>query len=222
MAMPRAHANSAASERPSALSVGCSQPVSRREHFHVLCLSNGLQAGKFPLPSFEGARAPMAAPRAHANPAASEDLRALAWLLPARPRSRKFPRFAPFQCVAGRKNSRPLFGAATRDAACGGRRARQGPRAQPFSRVRAPSRSTAPPAEDRLFSSRMRDERSPTDLPCDWATPPDGCRRRRTRIASHRSAKARIGSSDRTWTKSTITQIVFYGITKLIISGKDN
>ncbi len=56
MAMPRAHANSAASERPSALSVGCSQPVfGRREHFHVLCLFNGLQAGKFPLPSFEGA-----------------------------------------------------------------------------------------------------------------------------------------------------------------------
>ena len=46
----------AASERPSALSVGCSQPVfGRREHFHVLCLFNGLQAGKFPLPSFEGA-----------------------------------------------------------------------------------------------------------------------------------------------------------------------
>jgi hypothetical protein len=56
MAMPRAHANSAASERPSALSVGCSQRVfGRREHFHVSRLFNALQAGKFPLPPFEGA-----------------------------------------------------------------------------------------------------------------------------------------------------------------------
>ena len=140
MAMPRAHANSAASERPSALSVGCSQPVfGRREHFHVLCLFNGLQAGKFPLPSFEGA-ARVDRDRAGACKILrrAKSLHALVWLLPARPRpSREFPRFAPFQCVAGRKISRPLFGAETRDAPCGGRRARQGPRAQPFSRVRA-------------------------------------------------------------------------------------
>ena len=54
MAMPFAHANTAASERASALSVGCSNPVfGRREYFHVLRLFNALQAGKFPIPFSE-------------------------------------------------------------------------------------------------------------------------------------------------------------------------
>jgi hypothetical protein len=193
MAMPRVHANSAASERPSALSVGCSQPVfGHREHFHVLRLFNGLQAGKFPLPFFRGA------PRADGGAAGAykscgqrrASTPSFGCSQPRRRPSRKFPRFAPFQCVAGRKIPRRLFGAATRDPACGDRRAWLGPRAQSFSRVRAPSRSTAPPAEDRLFSSGMRDERSPTDFPGDRATPSDGCRRRRTRIASHRNVSA--------------------------------
>ena len=114
-AMPRAHANSAASEKPSALSVGCSQPVfGRREHFHVLRLFNGLQAGKFPLPSFEDAPARRWRRRGRMRVLRrAKSLRALVWLLPAPPRPSKISTFRAFSMRCRQENSRPLFGTAT-------------------------------------------------------------------------------------------------------------
>jgi len=134
MAMPFAYANTAASERASALSVGCSNPVfGRREYFHVLRLFNALQAGKFPIPFSE----PRAAMLRAAVGGRGRDL--------ARSRFREFAR----RC---------------------GRRRRQPKIARPH-----PECTTSV---------------HPRDLPGERATPSDRCRRRRARIAPHRSARA--------------------------------
>ena len=222
MAMPRAHANNAASERPSALSVGCSQPVfGRREHFHVLRLFNGLQAGKFPLPSFEGARARRWRRRGRMQILRrAKSLRALVWLLPARPRpSRKFPRFAPFQCVAGRKISRPLSEprpAMPRAAVGGGDLARS--RFREFGAVAV---NGAAGRRSPVLVGNAR--RAFTHRPP--LRQGDAVRRLSAEADADRVASKRKRMNDpqtEPGRRSTITQIVFYGMINVINSEKYN
>jgi hypothetical protein len=178
--------------RASAPSAGCSQLLlGRREYFHVLYLFNALQAGKFPMPFCQGAARRLRLRGRMQILRRAKSLGALGWLLAALPPPpRIFPRFAPFQRVAGKKISHPLFvdrAPRCRDAAVGGRGGSSRAAVSASSRAVAVDGAAGRRSPVLIGSARRAFTRRP---PCDRATPSDGCRHRRARIASRRSAKA--------------------------------
>ena len=169
----------------------CSQPVlGRREYFHVLRLFNALQAGKFSHAVFQGAarvdgdaagackycgeRKSPPRPRLVA-PSPSSAVEKISTFCAFSMRCRQENFASPFRSRDSRCRVRRSAGAAGTSRAAVFASSRRRGRRRRRPKIACPRRECATSVHP------------PTSL--ERATPSDGCRRRRTRIASHRSAK---------------------------------